>query len=89
MRPRRSENAQGRNEKVTTTRDGEFASLLAIILKVIMGHDPICEGEKTPRERKCTIRETEGQTTARLLGWSSIGRARVARTPTRRGRRGR
>jgi len=79
-RSRRSENARGRTRTVITTRDGEFASLLAIAIEAIAGRDTICEGGKTARERKRANRETERRTMARWLGLSSIGRARVEST---------
>jgi hypothetical protein len=72
---------------VTTTRDREFVSLLETIFKAIMGHNPICKGEKMARERKYTIHKTEGQMMAHWLGWLSISQARVARTWMRRRRR--
>lgn len=46
------------------------ANLLAITLEVISRRDTICEGEKMARERKRTIHETKGRTTARWLGKS-------------------
>jgi len=59
------------------------ANLLAITLEVISRRDTICEGEKMARERKRTIHETKGRTTARWLGLSSISWARVENTGIR------
>ena len=55
--------------------------------------DTICEGKKTPRDRKRTNRKTEGRRTNCDLSLdpslSSIGWARVEGTQMRRGKEGR
>jgi len=61
------------------------ASPLASMLEAITRHGAICEDKKTAREKKRTSHKTERRTPSCWLGLSSIGRARVDSTQTRRG----
>jgi len=75
------------NTVVTTERGRNLSRsqvLLVSGLEAMARGDMTCEGEKTAREEVHTNRETGRRTTARWLGWSSIGRARVERTQTRK-----
>ena len=61
------------------------ASPLPSMLEAVTRHGAICEDKKTVREKKRTSQKTERRTPSLWLGLSSIDRARVDSTQTRRG----